>query len=1024
MLDITQMPNDSARRRAHTLDSSFWEMKEENGMPLTGISQTRPTRPQSHNQSLSAKPSVSLKDTPLNDDNLTFGVIPKEIHAQLLDLKDYESRIRAIDKLKYLIQDCDINTISNSNVALLISFLCTLLDDKNFTVVLGTLDALYYLLVNLGQGVEDFLRPLITCTVKLLRDSKITVVQGYMKLYMLLMKELGPQKVLYVLMENLKHKNSRVRQEVVNICIFSLLTYPSKEFDLAFLACEIAPYLIDSKGSVRHAALEAFAVLAALMGSGKCSLFKAVDEVELQETGDGLMNAVQARLARKTLPRITSQGLVEYALPFPSSAQYRGTHLLGADTDWLLTGTRIQSGQFTSADYNGKSTVPHIDPVARRILSAGKGKNKFPWENQHPGALNTFPRTQPSVVWGPDQCSSQLEADRTPIVKTPTAKTKICPNNETPNLEPDTTVYVEQPIKNRPPLPMKASLVRLPSAHKDLNKSRPFPPITKGASSFPDLYDIISTKSSDANNNESTRINLDLHTEFDDDLKEMLSSLRHLHNSAAKKRAKMSGSLSNLNSPDSMKMELNMYSPTLASSPTNSSYSESGIYSRESWTSPLSPTQQPNKISEVQPPRFPLEKKNDNLRQEAPMIENSVGIVGRSLNNGKGSMDLHNGNSSDFLPITVKSNSRNQHKPLKPMKEAPISEKPVGIIGRGLKNRNSDMEVHNINSNDLLPIPVKSNSGNQHKPLKPLKEAQKDPYNDRKPMTSSTDIIAHERLREIPHSETSVDEALRLLADEDWKKKIKGLTSVQSLSIFQSDLLIERLHELQIAVTKEVTNLRSSVSRAAIICLGEMFSNLKKHMDYELNNSVRVLLHKAGESSVFIREEVDRTLNAMVQNVTPGRALASLISGGLRDLNNTVKKCAAQHLCNLVEKMGPAHILSGKDITSLAIPAIAKFALDGSHETRYFGRKMLHFLMSHPHFDRMLEKNIPQRDLPYIKNLVKNIQQKGIGVMEEAISARGRHLYRGSVSSLRASSMSGNTYRTPLSGTCRGSKAC
>jgi len=53
-------------------------------------------------------------------------------------------------------------------------------------------------------------------------------------------------------------------------------------------------------------------------------------------------------------------------------------------------------------------------------------------------------------------------------------------------------------------------------------------------------------------------------------------------------------------------------------------------------------------------------------------------------------------------------------------------------------------------------------------------------------------------------------------------------------------------------------------------------------MDQELDNTVKVLLHKAGESNTFIREEVDKALKAMVNNVTPARALCSLINGGQR----------------------------------------------------------------------------------------------------------------------------------------------
>lgn len=43
---------------------------------------------------------------------------------------------------------------------------------------------------------------------------------------------------------------------------------------------------------------------------------------------------------------------------------------------------------------------------------------------------------------------------------------------------------------------------------------------------------------------------------------------------------------------------------------------------------------------------------------------------------------------------------------------------------------------------------------------------------------------------------------------------------------------------------------------------------------------------------------------------------------------------------------------------------------------RYYGRKMLFLMMCHPNFDKMLEKYVPSKDLPYIKESVKSLRQK------------------------------------------------
>lgn len=53
-------------------------------------------------------------------------------------------------------------------------------------------------------------------------------------------------------------------------------------------------------------------------------------------------------------------------------------------------------------------------------------------------------------------------------------------------------------------------------------------------------------------------------------------------------------------------------------------------------------------------------------------------------------------------------------------------------------------------------------------------------------------------------------------------------------------------------------------------------------------------------------------------------------------LSALVRKCTAQHLANLVEKVGAARLLSGgKDLTERILPAVTKLAQDSSQETRF-----------------------------------------------------------------------------------------
>ncbi|XP_055274279.1 TOG array regulator of axonemal microtubules protein 1 isoform X3 [Moschus berezovskii] len=1180
----------------------------------------------------------------LSNSNLKFGIIPQELHSRLLDQEDYKNRIQAVEELKQVMGRFNPSSTSHPSLVSFISLLYNLLDDSNFKVVHGTLQVLHLLVVRLGEQVQQFLGPVIAASVKVLADNKLVIKQEYMKIFLKLMKEVGPQQVLCLLLEHLKHKHSRVREEVVNICICSLLTYPSEDFDLSKLSFDLAPALVDSKRRVRQAALEAFAVLASSMGSGKTSiLFKAVDTVELQDNGDGVMNAVQARLARKTLPKLTEQGFVEYAVLIPSSAQGRSSHLAhGADADWLLAGNRTQSAHCHCGDHirDSMQIYGSYSPTicTRRVLSAGKGKSKLPWENEQPGVtgenqtssskdIEQFsaydfipsPKLKPSqgMPVNDDLCFSRKRASRTlfqnsrefnpdslPICAAGTSGThqtnlsgkcgqlgfsqicgktgsvdsdlqylgttnshqdKVCaslcfssktqqtfgsqtersssysgPNSSSgavllpsyplssPRTSPKHTSFTVSPKKSQdnsvnfssswplksfeglpkpspqkklvsqkssdptgicdgensqeksPQVQLTPALVRSPSSRRGLNGTKPVPPIPRGVSLLPDKADLSTVgpkkkEPDDIWKSEKDNLTVDLSElnirDKDSDQEEMQSSLRSLRNSAAKKRAKLSGSTSDLESPDSaMKLDLTVDSPSRSSSPNISSYSESGVYSQESLTSSLSTTPQGKRImsdifptfgSKPCPTRLTSAKnKNSQVAEQSP----STAPTGSSSNFHQiSSFDFTSTNtlSEDSVVVVGKGVFGNPIPAPATCSQSVITsvengvsfsvkntEPPSGIYGRAVQ-QSIPSYVDSENEKDIKVSISKSTydkmrqKRKEEKELFDIKDSEKKEqspwermkhtgnekmasqnesspgaipqYKERMPsVTHSPEIMDSSELRPFSKPEVALAEALRLLADEDWEKKIEGLNFIRCLAAFHSEILNTKLHETNFAVVQEVKNLRSGVSRAAVVCLSDLFTHLKKSMDQELDNTVKVLLQKSGESNTFIREDVDKALRAMITNVTPTRAVVSLINGGQSHLHIAVRRCAAQHLSDVVEFMEPERVLSGtKDMADRILPAAAKFAQDSSPETRYYGRKMLFLMMYHPNFDKMLEKYVPSKDLPYIKESVKSLRQKGLGdIPLDTPSAKGRRSHTGSVGNTRSSSVSRDAYNS------------
>ncbi|XP_066926889.1 TOG array regulator of axonemal microtubules protein 1-like [Clytia hemisphaerica] len=321
-------------------------------------------------------PTYTWEGSQKQTSNQMADIIPNEILNNLDSEKSWQTRSDAINDLfTFVSQTMDNNSLLYFCRRIL-DYISLLVDDANFNVALVSMNILHQIIIRTSEQVKVHMDLIIQILLKKLSDGKLIMRKINLRIALSLMHSLSPMVFLKSIFPILKNKSSRVREEILNMIIAALLSFPSSEFNLVLLPDDIAFTLLDNRKRVRHASLECFAILAQQLGPGNLSpLVSAVDILERKnKNAEGLLLAVQSRLGRKMLPKINENELVQYAVKLPTSKSTDGQ--LKPDVAWIISGMSVSGYESSRSEMSDYS-----ESCDRRILSAGR--NKLPWqENQ------------------------------------------------------------------------------------------------------------------------------------------------------------------------------------------------------------------------------------------------------------------------------------------------------------------------------------------------------------------------------------------------------------------------------------------------------------------------------------------------------------------------------------------------------------------------------------------------------------------------------------------------------------------
>ena len=140
------------------------------------------------------------------------------------------------------------------------------------------------------------------------------------------------------------------------------------------------------------------------------------------------------------------------------------------------------------------------------------------------------------------------------------------------------------------------------------------------------------------------------------------------------------------------------------------------------------------------------------------------------------------------------------------------------------------------------------------------------------------------------------------------------------------------LHNVVLDVVKWADSLRSSLSKNALIVLEEMCQKLRKSMDTEISELLKILLKKTTETNVFISQQAKKTLEKMLESLSEQKILPFVLFHAQNAKKSLVKADIAYCLGRIFRKAKDS-LIRMRDIEK-ALQILSEYTTDASSEVR------------------------------------------------------------------------------------------
>ena len=174
-------------------------------------------------------------------------------------------RLQAIRQLELTVKSISDIKVVHPYYQEFIAYMNNFVDDANYEVRLCSLKILCIFIQKLDTNVNQCYKVICACARQVMSQTHQSkpIKQSLNTMLLLTIENMkNPILILDCLLDKIKDRSAKAREEFLNIIMGAILKYPSDKFEpLRKIFYQVTALLCDIKRNVRHAALECVAVI-------------------------------------------------------------------------------------------------------------------------------------------------------------------------------------------------------------------------------------------------------------------------------------------------------------------------------------------------------------------------------------------------------------------------------------------------------------------------------------------------------------------------------------------------------------------------------------------------------------------------------------------------------------------------------------------------------------------------------------------------------------------------------------------